>query len=424
MAKLNINKLRSMRSEKRILTLVRMLAGIALLCGLAPASLVFAAQVNQPVQVTSGVQYQLLARWDVDRLNQILQVDTPKFSEISITYSPARNAVRLYRVTYPSAIPERGNKPIVATGLLAVPETSGTAFPIVSYQHGTVYEKQQVPSFPEQSPETQLMIAQFAGQGYVLVGADYFGMGLSDQPEGYLVKGSHQQATFDMLTASRAVLDDLKLGSTGLFLAGWSQGGFVTMAFLEKLESAGVSVRAAATASAPVDAFVALNGALNFPRKIDAAWLGTIFILSSFSFENYYSVPGLARSVINDAYYEVSRKAYERQPFDPADIPTDLHKLVRPEYFDPQFFAASAYGRLAAEAQAYRWIIKTPVRNYYGESDEAVSIGLGQLAMTYQRAIGSGNERVEAISTGKTTHRGTFASAVPQWKVWFDALPN
>src|SRR6187397_2097454 len=208
MAKLNINKLRSMRSEERILTLVRMLAGIALLCGLAPASLVFAAQVNQPVQVTSGVQYQLLARWDVDRLNQILQVDTPKFSGISITYSPAHNAVRLYRVTYPSAIPERGNKPIVATGLLAVPETSGTAFPIVSYQHGTVYEKQQVPSFPEQSPETQLMIAQFAGQGYVLVGADYFGMGLSDQPEGYLVKGSHQQATFDMLTASRAVLDD------------------------------------------------------------------------------------------------------------------------------------------------------------------------------------------------------------------------
>jgi hypothetical protein len=101
-----------------------------------------------------------------------------------------------------------------------------------------------------------------------------------------------------------------------------------------------------------------------------------------------------------------------------------LHKLVRPEYFDPQFFAASAYGRLAAEAHAYRWIIKTPVRNYYGESDEAVSIGLGQLGMNYQRAIGSGNERVEAISTGKTTHRGTFASAVPQWKVWFDALPN
>ncbi len=74
----------------------------------------------------------------------------------------------------------------------------------------------------------------------------------------------------------------------------------------------------------------------------------TLFILSSFSFENYYGVPGLARSVINDEDYEVSRKAYERQPFDPADVPTDLRKLIRAEYFDPQFFAESAYGRLVA----------------------------------------------------------------------------
>jgi hypothetical protein len=192
------------------------------------------------------------------------------------------------------------------------------------------------------------------------------------------------------------------------------------MAFLEKLESAGVAVQAAATASAPVDVFVTLNGFLNFPRENDASWVTTLFILSSFSFEHYYAVPGLARSVINDQYYEVSRKAYERQPVDPAEIPTDLHTLIRPEYFDPQFFAASAYGRLAARTEAYRWIIETPVRNFYGESDEVISIGLGQLAMTYQRAIGSGNPRVEAISTGETSHRGTFALAVPAWKSWFD----
>jgi hypothetical protein len=42
-----------------------------------------------------------------------------------------------------------------------------------------------------------------------------------------------------MLTASRAVLDHLNLRSAELFLAGWSQAGFVTT-LLEKLESAGV----------------------------------------------------------------------------------------------------------------------------------------------------------------------------------------
>jgi len=380
------------------------------------------AQDSQVVKLSANIEYQRIGRWDSAQLNKILQVDTPAFAGITVTYSPARNAVSLYRVTYASVVPERGNKPTVTSGLLAVPDVEGTSFPMVTYQHGTVYGKQEVPSFPEQSPETQLMIAQFAGQGYVVIGADYFGLGTSTEPEGYMVKASHQQATYDMLIASRAVLDHLKLTTTKLFLAGWSQGGFVTMAMLEKLEQSGIKVDAAATASAPVDAFVALNGFLSFPRKNDASWVNSLFILTAFSFENYYGVPGLARSLIADAYYDVSRKAYMREPFNAADVPTDLHKLIRADYFDPQFFATSAYGRLVAQTQAYRWIVKSPVRNYYGETDEAISVGLGQLAMTYQRAIGSGNPAVEAVSTGSTSHRGTFATAVPKWKSWFDGL--
>ena len=405
-----------------MLTLIRMLAGTALLWAWIGSPAASMAPENQLVPVASGVQYQLIDRWDVDRLNQILKVDTPKFAGIPITYSPATNAVRLYRVTYSSLIPERDNKPIVATGLLAIPDISGTSFPMVSYQHGTVYLKQQVPSVPEQSEETQLMIAQFAGQGYVVIGTDYFGMGNSDQPEGYLVKGSQQQASVDMLAASRAVLDQMKIETNKLFLTGWSEGGFVTMAFLEKLEGLGVPVDAAATASAPADGVAMMRGALQFPRKIDAPWLGILFILTAFSFENYYGVPELARSVITDEAYELARKAYERKPLDPAEIPADLHKLVRAEYFDPLFFANSAYGRLVASTDAYHWVFKTPLRNYYGEADEVVSPGLAQLPMHYQHAVGSGNEKVEAISTGETTHRGTFASAVPQWKAWFDAL--
>ena len=402
--------------------LARASAMIVVATGLAWGAPASHAAGSAPVPVTSGVQYEFLARWDVARLNRILQTETPKFSGVSVKYSPAVNAVNLYRVTYSSVIPERGNKPTTASGLLAIPETGGKSFPLVSYQHGTVYGKQEVPSYPDQSPETQLMIAQFAGQGYIVIGADYFGLGSSAEPEGYMVKASHQQATYDMLMASRAVLATLKLRGTKLFLAGWSQGGFVTMAFLEKLEAAHVKVDAAATASAPVDVFVALNGFLNFPRKNDASWVNSLFILSSFAFENYYGEPGLARSVINDEYYDLARKAYERKPVDPARIPTDLHKLIRPGYFDPQFFAASAYGRLVAKAEAYRWVFQSPVRNYYGEADEAISVGLGRLAMTYQRAMGSGNSKVEAISTGSTSHRGTFATAVPQWKKWFGGL--
>jgi pimeloyl-ACP methyl ester carboxylesterase len=255
----------------------------------------------------------------------------------------------------------------------------------------------------------------------MVIGADYFGLGVSTEHEGYMVKGSHQQATYDLLMASRAVIASLKLSSDKLFLAGWSQGGFVTMAMLEKLEAAGVKVDGAATASAPLDVFAAMEGFLVYPRKFDAVWLNSLLILSSFSFENYYGAPGLARALFTDAYYDIAKKAYDREPFDPGAITSDLKKLIRPAYFDPRYFANSAYGRLLAATQAYRWVIQSPVRNYYGETDEAITPGIGRMAMTYAQSMGSGNQNVEAVSTGATTHRGTFATAVPHWKSWFDS---
>lgn len=384
-----------------------------------PAAAQAAPSGGEVRRIGSGISYRMIARWDVARLNRILTEDTPAFARLPVTYTPARQAVTLYRVSYPSVVPERGNRPVLLSGLVAVPDGSAEALPLVSYQHGTVYRKFEVPSSPEHSPETQLMIAQFAGQGYALIGADYVGMGESAEPQGYMVKASHQQATADMVVAARAVLADLGKTPTGLFIAGWSQGGYVTMAMLERLEQGGIPVRAAATASAPVDLWAAMNGFLNFPRPIDAPWVTTIFILCAFSYESYYEVPGLARALFRPEHYEIGLRAWRDEPVDPAQVPTDLRSLIEPAYFDPDVFSRSAFGRLVKANDAYRWVIRTPVRNFYGEADEVISLGTGRLAMEYQRAIG--NDRVEAISTGQTTHRGTFARAVPAWKAWFDS---
>ncbi|MBU8543042.1 MULTISPECIES: alpha/beta hydrolase family protein [Roseomonadaceae] len=379
-----------------------------------------AAPAGAAQQVPGGISYRLIGQWDVARLNRILSVDTPAFSGFPVTYTPARNAVRLYRISYPTMVPERGNKPVTLTGLLAIPDGGATSLPLVSYQHGTVYGKQEVPSFPENSPETQLMIAQFAGQGYALIGADYVGMGESTEPQGFMVKGSHQQATADLIPAARAVMRAIGLTDNRLFLAGWSQGGYVTMTLAERLEAIGMPVQAAATASAPIDLWLSLNGFLNFPRPFDAPWTTTLFILASFSFENYYGVPGLARSILKPEHYDLCLQAYQGQPFDPAKVPTNLRDLVTAPYFDTQFFAESAFGRQMAANHGYRWVIRTPVRNYYGERDEVITVGVGRLAQDFQRAMG--NDKVEAISTGAdSTHRGTYARAVPAWKTWFDS---
>jgi hypothetical protein len=192
------------------------------------------------------------------------------------------------------------------------------------------------------------------------------------------------------------------------------------MAMLERLEKIGVQVKAVATASAPCDLWLALSAPLLFPRPNDAPWLTTIYPLIAFSYETYYSVPGLARSMIKPDVYDVFSRAYNQDPFDPARIPTDLKAVINEPYFDPDFFADSAFGRLARENDAYRWAIRTQTRNYYGEADEAVRPQLARLPMDYNRALGGSS--VEAVLTGNDTHRGTFARAVPLWKEWFDVL--
>jgi pimeloyl-ACP methyl ester carboxylesterase len=378
---------------------------------------------TQPAAPQDSVSYQFIQRWDVAKLNQILTTDTPKFFGTKVTYTPAANAVDLYRVTYSSVVPEKGNKPITATGLLALPVVAAKSLPLVSYQHGTVFRKAQVPSIPDQSPETQLMIAQFAGQGYIVIGADYFGMGDTKQPQGFLVKESHQRACYDMLQAAQQLLKNRGLTQENLYLAGWSQGGFVTLAFSQYLEEHNTKHIAVATASAPSEGFTALSGFLMFPRPIDPDWVNSLFILTVFSFEEYYGAPGLGRSLIQDQYYQICRDFYDDKEIDYTKVPTDLKKLIRPEYFDPTYFENSTYGKLLRRVEVNRRIVQTPTRTYYGGSDEVITIGMGKLVETFQKASGSGNTKVQAISAGDdATHRFTYARAVPEWKKWFDSL--
>lgn len=185
----------------------------------------------ESLSISNAVYYELIGRYDIARLNHIMNVEIPAATGTKENYTPAKNAVKLYRITYPSVIPEQNNRPTMASGLIAIPETAEKYLPVISYQHGTAMEKDLVPSFPEKSFETRLMIAQFAAQGYVVFGADYFGLGLSKEKDGYMVIGSQQQACIDMYEVTKLILPKIGITPTAFFLTGWSQGGVVTMTF-------------------------------------------------------------------------------------------------------------------------------------------------------------------------------------------------
>ncbi|MEI6069832.1 MAG: alpha/beta fold hydrolase [Methylococcaceae bacterium] len=395
------------------------------------------------VQAQADFTFTPLEPQTISQLNKILTKERTVFSSgIPKTfklphYSPAKYEVELYKVAYDSVIPEQGNKPTKAFGLLAIPKIrDASALPIVSYQHGTVFGKHDVPSYAFADPinsaayETRLMVAEFAGQGYMVIAADYFGMGDSIEPEGYTVKASEQQACIDLYEAAIQFLKDKKnISQTDLFLTGWSQGGLVTTAFLEKLESRNIPVKAASTAAAPNDIFAALNGWIYHPRTIDAKWLNTLVGLTAFSYENYFSKPGLAKDVIKAAYYDDLRKIYERN-YNGIDelkaiiksLPTDFKKLLNDKYSDPGYFVDSDYGKILSDMQTYRRVFKTKVKMYYGTMDEVISIPIGQLASTYQKSMGSQLLVTEFVKSGD--HHATFLTSVARQKEWFDTLKS
>ncbi len=355
----------------------------------------------------------------------------------------ARYAVVLYKVSYVSVVPERKGRPIVATGLLAVPIVKDDrSLAVVSYQHGTVYGKHAVPSyaFSRKNPsgyaqyagayETRLMVAQYAGQGYVVMAADYFGLGDSRQPEAYSVKGSEQEACMGLYRAVKSFLATKGIRESRLFLAGWSHGGLVTTAFLEKLQARHIAVAATFTAASPNDPFAALSAWMDQKARIDAVRHVTPLALTVFSFQHYYAVPGLARSVIRSRYYTLLKRIYDRdyrsrQARDRiyaaiGGSKTGLLQFLRRRYASPAVLADSTFGRLLARAETYREVFLSPVRMFYGTRDEVVPVALAKLAADYQEAMGSHMIRMIRVRGGN--HRGTFLTAVSQSLAWFSAL--
>ena len=388
--------------------------------GAIPAWRRIAADLARP----ATIELEAIGAYDVDRLNTVLTTELAEFSDFDISFPSARNGVNLYRVTYPSVVPEHNNKPTTATGLIAVPDDAAGVVPVLSYQHGSVFGKEDVPSFPDNSMETRLMVANFAGQGYAVIGADYFGKGLSSEPNGYIVKASTQQACLDMLLAVQAVSADLGIELGKLFISGWSQGGWSALTFLNKLESVGIPVAAAAIASGPPDLYATINRWVNNWAAIDATYIAPLVALMLHAFEAYYALPGFTTAAIKPEYQQAASDLYTNaHTFEEveAEFPARLPDMLQDEFKAGLARGDDRFSHLLQESHAYRWRMVTPMRVYTGGIDEVTPIFIGQLPVGYQQVIGGA--AVTPVDAGpKADHRGTFLYSIADQKTWFDEL--
>lgn len=375
-------------------------------------------------EVAGGVEYQLIGEYDVNRLNKILTTELAAFSSFPMVYPPASNPVRLYRVLYNTVIPEDSNRPVRVSGLIALPVTKAATLPLLSYQHGTVFSRTEVPSFPEDSMETRLMVARFAGQGYIVIAADYIGKGVSKEWDSWLVKESTAQACLDMLFASQAVFADLKIVPGELFLSGWSQGSFSTSAFLRRLETIGTPVRAAAMASAPNDIYLCFSRWIHVPSALDVSWLVATAAMLVNSYEHYYDMPGLSQAAIKPEYWQAAHDLCGNSlTWEAAEklLPAKAKDLFQDDFLNRGSLVSTRFFQQLQQNCSYNWRTKTPARYYYGLIDEVVTPYMVQLPVDYQQTLGGA--KAQAVFAGDSAnHRGTFVFAVNDQKNWFDRM--
>ncbi len=148
----------------------------------------------------------------------------------------ARCDVKVIRLNYRTA-GVRPGETSNASGVLLLPTgpadtaCATAAAPLVAYSRGTSVDKSRVMA-NAQDPETRILIAMLAAQGYAVVATDYLGYGASTYPyHPYLHADSEATSVIDSVRAARKAAAELgrKLSGKVMF-TGFSQGGHASMA--------------------------------------------------------------------------------------------------------------------------------------------------------------------------------------------------
>ena len=183
------------------------------------------------------ISTEILATRNVINTQSYIEAELAQIVTDMFSIEPAQYGYWLYKISY-ETIDIHGNIHI-ATGSVCYPRVDwpddpDQAFPIMSYQHGTVVEKSDVTSVIGE----WILPAILTGSGYVYVEPDYLGLGDSEGMHPYQLKEPYGTAVVDMLRAVRqyAFENDQFLVNDQLFLAGYSEGGYATMATHQIIE--------------------------------------------------------------------------------------------------------------------------------------------------------------------------------------------
>jgi hypothetical protein len=313
----------------------------------------------------------------------------------------------------------------IASGLVVIPQNQTNALPLVSYQHGTIVAKTDVPS-NLQSTESMIGVAFGAG-GYVAALPDYLGLGESPGLHPYVHAKTEATAAIDLLRAARAFCASNSVAVNGqLFVLGYSEGGHATMALHRELESAYTN-EFTVTASAPMAGPYDLSGTVLNDFLSGRSMPNPYYVvLLLAAYQSIYHFAGSFSEILISPYDQVLPLLLDGQ-HDGPDINRAMGTSLPNTLLRPEFVAAlrddpnHPLRQLLRANDVYDWLPRAPIQLYHCGADQDVLYANSQTV--YDSFVRNGDTQVQLLGGSLDLDHPTCAPiTLLAAKAWFDSL--
>lgn len=306
-----------------------------------------------------------------------------------------RYGVAAYRLEYTTTDSD-GTK-IKASGAVIVPTGAATSLPLLSMQHGTIQSDSDAPSYFGSGSEAYTFGSLFASQGYIIAAPDYIGYGASkDVPHTYEQRNGLATASLDMLRATREFLADKNVNwDKRLFVAGYSEGGYTTLALQKKIEEetgSEFNLVASSCGAGAYDKPAFMRQIVNEPTS-GIAYVNRLYVWVLLTYNRIY---GLNRPMTY--YFKEPYASLVAAKGKDVDISvslnmtfTDTFKKAVNESTDADFLKA------VQDNDIHDWKPRTPTRLYHGDADETVLYLNSQNTYEAMQKRGAANVRLETL---------------------------
>ncbi|WP_051015858.1 lipase family protein [Melioribacter roseus] len=375
------------------------------------------SDVIAPLESELGkiIDYEKVASYDSGLL-KTLAAEYDNVSISKITAGKIIHGVEVYKLIYNTV--GYDNKIELASGVVFIP-VGANNLSTISIQHGTQANRNRVGSINPLFAFEGLIAAAL---GYYACEPDYLGLGISETAHPYHHYKTSANTVIDFLRAAKefANIRNLKLNGK-LFLAGYSEGGYVTMAAQKEIElnyKHEFSITASAPMAGAYDLELTAGKILendNYPQPAFLAYL--IYAYSkiyNWNDLNYFFNEPYA-SAISQLFDGTKNTGKINE-----SLPTDLKALLTPEFLTS--IRNKTEKRLLPrlkENSLINWTPSAPMRLYHGNKDDFVPVENSYMAYDYFTARGAD---VELIIIPNGTHYTSAIPAILDLIPWFDSF--